>query len=468
MTGCSDHESFTSSQSARLTFSTDTLSFDTLFAKVSSPTYAFWVYNRTGNDIRCENVKIESGNQSGFRANVDGEYLGSTTGYRITDVNIRRNDSLCVFVELTAAENGQINPQKISDNLVFTLQNGAEQKVALTACVWDAKFLRGLCVRNDTVINSPMRPVVVYDEITVDSSATLTVSAGTTLYFHSGAGIDVYGRLVCDGEVGKEVVLRGDRTDRMFSYLPYDRISGQWQGINFHESSYGNRFAYTDLHGACNGIVCDSSDVSRVKLSIENCSVHNCQGYGMKLINCWVNAQNSLFSNALNDCVAIYGGNVVLQHCTLAQFYPFDNNRGVALSFYNNFEGKPLPLFCMDCLNTIITGYGDDVISSMSFSEGINTDFNYRFVNSLIRTHRPAEIDGRLQDVIIESEVNTDSIGENNFQLIDIDVQNYDFHLAPMSKAINHGSTKYTLPIDRDGRIRDEKPDIGCYEFLVE
>ena len=92
------------------------------------------------------------------------------------------------------------------------------------------------------------------------------------------------------------VVMRGDRTDRMFDYLPYDMVSGQWKGIRFHSSSYENSINYTDIHSTFDGVVCDSSDLSRVKLQLYNSTVHNCQGYGVKAENCVLDIRNSQIS----------------------------------------------------------------------------------------------------------------------------------------------------------------------------
>ena len=73
------------------------------------------------------------------------------------------------------------------------------------------------------------------------------------------------GRLFINGEPKKRVLLRGSRLDKMFSNLPYDRVSGQWQGLHFYGSSYQNTLSYVDIRGCFNGIVCDSSDINRVK-----------------------------------------------------------------------------------------------------------------------------------------------------------------------------------------------------------
>ena len=78
----------------RLTFSIDSVTVDTIFSRVSSSTRAFWVYNKGKSGIRCQNVRLAKGNQTGFRVNVDGIYLGASEGWQTSDIEIRRGDSI--------------------------------------------------------------------------------------------------------------------------------------------------------------------------------------------------------------------------------------------------------------------------------------------------------------------------------------------------------------------------------------
>ena len=467
---CTDDDSFSTSPSNLLTFSSDTISMDTVFSTVPTTTRTIWVYNRSGDGIRCTNVRLANGNQTGFRVNVDGEYLSPTAGYQVQNVEIRKGDSIRVFVELTSPNNGVDGPQLLEDELVFSLESGVEQRVNLNAHTWDATFLRDYVVSEDFTLSSSGRPVVIYGGLTVDSLATLTITPGTTLYFHGDAGIDVYGRLVAEGTAEDNIVLRGDRTDWMFDYLPYDMVSGQWQGVKFHGSSYDNVVAFTDIHGTFDGVVCDSSDVSVTKLTMRNSTVHNCQGYGVKAVNSKLDLSNCQITNTLQNCVAVFGGDVTMKHCTLAQFYPFDSNRGAALMYANSYEGVSLPLVRMECVNSIVTGYGEDMVMAVNSDEDGGVPFNYRFVNSLLRTEK-VEGDDNLVGIIWEDvtaeDVDTSAVmGEENFRLVDIDMQRYDFHLDSLSYAIGAADKSCSLPDDRDGRQRDDAPDMGCYEFF--
>ena len=471
-TSCSDDDSFTTSSNNLLTFSVDTIRMDTVFSKVPTSRRSLWVYNKSGDGIRCTSVRLVNGNRSGFRVNVDGTYLGKESGYQTSDVEIRNKDSIFINIELTSPQNNKIGPQYMEDDLVFVLESGVEQKVNLNAYSWDADIIRNLCIKNDTVISSD-RPIVVYGNMTIDSLATATIVPGTTIYFHSGSGLDVYGRLLAEGTAEKNIVFRGDRTDKMFDYLPYDMVSGQWNGIHFHSSSFQNLMSYTDTHGTFDGIVCDSSDVSKLKLALYNSIVHNCQGYGLKSVNSVVDVRNCQLTNALKDCVAIYGGGALFLNCTIAQFYPFDTNYGAALRFTNGIEDEDgkhdYPLYQMDCINSLVTGYADDVV--MGVVRDSTVAYSYKFVSSILRIDSLEENEN-IRNVIWENvdsvDIDTVSGGEKNFRLVDRYKQHYDFHLSERSRAIGAATTEaeYAMPIDRDGRRRDDRPDIGCYEFV--
>lgn len=464
---CTDDDSFSASRANVLTFSSDTITFDTLFSRVPTATRTFWVYNHSGDGIRCASVRLENGNQTGFRVNVDGIYLGSSQGYQTNEIEIRDKDSIRVFVELTSPNTNAATPQLIEDNLVFTLESGVEQHVNLRGYSWDADIYGLLEIHNDTTISAVNKPMIIQAELRVDSGATLTVAPGSTIYFGQKAGINVYGRLIANGSADANVTFRGDRIDHMFDYLPYDRVPGQWQGIHFYESSYENSLSYTDIHSTYNGVVCDSSNVQRLKLQAYNTTIHNCQGYGLVETNSVVDLWNCQITNTLNDCAAFFGGGAMLRHCTIAQFYPFDSNRGVALRFANYRDKKNYPLYQFDVYNSLVTGYADDVVMG-DFHDDV--DAAYMFSHCILRTIKPDTLnEEQFSHVVFENVEDTAAItGEKHFKDIDADQQYYDFHLDSLSTAID---SAIVLPngysaTDRDGRQRDDRPDIGCYEYI--
>lgn len=467
MAACTDDDSFTTSSSARLTFSTDTVNLDTVFSTVPTSTHTFFVYNRGDDGLRIRTVRLARGNQSGYRVNVDGTYLDNSTGSVANDFEVRKGDSIRVFVELTSPVNNEEEPQKVQDELVFALESGVEQRVVLRAWSWDAQIIDTLAIKSDTTIAS-IKPVLVRRGISVDSAATLTVLSPTRLYFKSGAGIDVYGRLKVQGSADEtgDVVFRGERTDRMFSYLPYDRVSGQWRGIRLHPTSTGNTIDFADIHSAEYGIQCDSAayDSTVFRLVLSNSTIHNCKGYGLVATNSNVALYNSQLSNTLGDCLCVMGGKAEVVYCTLAQFYPFSANRGVALRFTNFNSNANIPLYGFVCYNSLITGYAEDEV--MGESKDSTVAYAYYFANCIMRT--PPVTDSTklapFDNVLMETP--KDSVqGKAHFRIVDEDNLYYDFRLDSLSTAIGRATPIYWLPSDRRGRFRGDKPDIGCYQY---
>ena len=425
---CKDDDNFGVSNGLRLSFANDTVCLDTVFSRTPSSTYAFWVHNKNDEGIRLSDIHLKRRNQTGFRVNVDGSYLDNTLGSQVSNLEIRRNDSILVFVELTSSENSQQDPQLVEDDLLFTLESGVQQKVNLRAWSWDAMKYDNLLVTQDSVIESAT-PIIIYKGLTICEGVTLTIR-NTMLYFHDQAGIEAYGNLVTDS-----CLMRGDRLDRMFDYLPYDRVSGQWKGIHFHESSAKNRLSRTEIRNAGNAIILDSArlDTTQVRLSMTQCIVHNAKGHGLEAVNAFISLRDCQFTNTWGDCVSVIGGVADISYCTLAQFYPFNANRGAALRFSNYRDETDIPLYRLCCEGSIVTGYDDDVL--MGGIRDTTAAFNYRFIKTLLRTPKVESADSvRFSDVLWETP--KDSIqGIKHFKIIDEKNLYYDFHLDSLSTA---------------------------------
>ena len=407
LTACSDNDSFTTDRSHRLTFTTDTVRMDTLFATVPSATYTFWVHNQSGDGLRLRSVRLERSGQSGFRVNVDGSYLNPV----VNNLEIREGDSLRVFVEVTAFENQSPDPQLVEDNLLFTLESGVEQRVNLRTYSWNAELWQTVDVTADQTIESAT-PIVIYGGINVAKDAMLTIK-NTELYFHDGAGITVDGALTVENSL-----LRGDRLDHMFDYLPYDRVSGQWKGITVNPHAVGCLLLDSELRNAMDGIVADTTTVV-----LSGSTVHNCKGSGLWAHDCVVDIQYSTLSNTLKDCLTLLGCQATLDHVTLAQFYPLSANRGFALRFEPSEQ-----VFSLTCSNTLVTGYAEDVIEGE-----VDENSKYSFANCLLRTVVPEDTQF-FKDVIWEKK-DDDIQGKKHFVLVDEDNMIYDFRLKEESPA---------------------------------
>ena len=130
-------ERFTTASEDKLTFSTDTLRFDTAFTQLGSATRYFKIYNPHNRRIRISRIYLEQGDQSRFQLNVDG-----LPGSEHLDLEIAVNDSMYVFAEVTINPNqpASASPFVIQENLVFET-NGNEQKVILEAWGQNAVYL---------------------------------------------------------------------------------------------------------------------------------------------------------------------------------------------------------------------------------------------------------------------------------------------------------------------------------------
>ena len=268
-------------------------------------------------------------------------------------------------------------------------------------------------------------PLVIYGNLTVKEGAELTLR-NTTLYFHDAGGMEIYG-----SPKTEDCVLRGDRLDRMFDYLPYDRISGQWEGLHFYASSKGNELVDTEIRNATDAIVLDQTKLNDAYYSLvmQHCVVHNSKGDGVKVTNAKVLIDHCQLTNAKGDCLAVRGGMAEINYCTIGQFYPFDAERGKAIRFVDE-EDTPLKRFV--CEGTIATGYADDVVEG----ELTTADVDYSFKNCMLRM--PAIDNSHFKDIIWESP--TDEIeGKDQFVKIDEENLDYDFHLSEQSTAKGKG-----------------------------
>jgi hypothetical protein len=215
--------------------------------------------------------------------------------------------------------------------------------------------------------------------------------------------------------------MRGDRLDHMFSYLPYDRVKGQWQGIRLMKMSLGNEMENCEIRNTMDAILCDSAS-----LSMKNCIVHNCEGYGVKGSNSDIEIDYCQITNCLSDCLLADGGIVHVNHSTLAQFYPFSANRGAALRFDTGKRGVSI-----SCENTLATGYAADVV--FGDVQDSTLVYQYSFKNCLLRTDSINNPD-YLKDIIWETP--KDSIeGKKHFKTIDEDKFYYDFTIDSISPA---------------------------------
>ncbi len=469
LAACGEMESWTTNPDVRLSFSQDTLAFDTVITGAGSATQTLVVRNVRKDGVRITQVRLGKGTESPFRVNVDGQYLYNGVGQ---DFEVRGEDSIYVraFAKPPVTSSNNIEEQK--DELLFTLESGVVQRVVLTSSGLNVTVMRAEIVESDRVLTTE-RPYHVFDSLVVSAGCTLTLPAGCTLMLHDGADIIVHGTLRAEGTLEKPVVLRGDRTDRMFPYLPYDNTPNRWGGVHITGESRGNKFVQLDLHSSDYGITVDSTDIvslSEPVLTIENSVLHNIGGPGLTLCKTWATVIGTQLSNTLGNVVSVAGGDVQFIHCTLAQFYPFSANRGYALWLTNKEEESEIPLKRAHFVNCVITGYAEDVVmGNLTEEKEGEAKIDYLFQNCFLRTVA-SDDEERFRNIIYDVQGNVELVAEKNFKLFDTENFLYDF--APEAASAIRGLADFDIanqyPIDRSGvnRLADGQPDAGAYESM--
>jgi len=465
-----DFEDYSNSPQNLLTFSVDTLSFDTVLTTVNSPVLSFRVYNKNSKPLLISSVQLAEGTNSDFRINVDG-----MSGAAFENVEILAKDSLFVFVSVKPKENGQYTPTLSTDAIIFET-NGVQQKVILEACGQDVYTLRGAVLSEDSVLDN-QKPYLIYDSLVIAKGATVEIGEGSVFYMYNNAQLIVNGTIKVKGTVEKPVVFRGSRTDYMVT-IPYDLIPGQWGGIYFSSDSYDNEFENVRIRNGKYGMSLDvCEDPSRSKLYMENVVLTNVSGTLLQSVNCNIVAENCEFSNAQGALLDLTGGSSRFTHCTIVNYYPTnlelgwgksDNQTLILSDVVPNWDGgndDSYPVINAEFYNSIIWG-GSSSTSSIQITDA--DAIPYLFENCLIPNNKPD--DPKVVDCLFQA---TDSLLFQNTNPVDMKTNSFypafDFRLRKDSPAkdIANFEIASQIPYDLTGfyRLTDGHPDLGAYEY---
>ncbi len=451
-----DYEDYSSSPGDVLAFSHDTLSFDTLFSTIGSTTKKLMVYNHNKKPLLISSIQLSGIGRSGFRINVDGR-----AGHSFSNVEIRPNDSMYVFVETTLKENNNNNPIIMLDSIVF-ITNTVKQQVILEAYGQDAYICKNGCIIETDSVFKNDKPYLIYDSLVVRENATLTIPEGTSLFMREKARINIRGVLKITGSRDKPVTIRGERLGSLLG-ISYDKLPGQWAGMYFYPSSFHNEINYAHIRNGVHGISLDSSSLENPKLKIANSVLTNVYYNLFSAVSCDVEAENCEFSNAGQALVSLNGGKYSFTHCTLANYFVWENRKTASLIFKNYIKkGKtdiPIPLLQANFYNCIVYGSSTSEIS-FDKTETVS-DFNYRMDYCLVKMNYEDLNTSYITNYIL----NKDPM----FKTIDRDNVIFDFRLKTGSPAINKGNITYALSVPEDmngvSRVSDEAPDMGAYEW---
>lgn len=452
---CQDDWKFSADSRYSLSFSADTLKMDTVFTGVASASAQFMIYNTNDVGLRFDAV-MGGGSGSPFRMNLDGE--GGTV---ITGLEIPARDSLFCFVSVNIPATDDAAPLEAFDSIRFVLESGAVQCVRLSAQGRNAVRLRGVSIGSDTVFESRL-PYIIYDSLKVMEGATLTLKPGVRMYFHAGAVLDVWGRLVAAGTADSMIVMRGDRLDLMLPELPYDLLNGQWGGIRFRGDSHGNELTYCDIHGGDWGISAYGSGYADTKLTVQSSIIHNVKRNCIEATGCRIEVANSQITNAGLSCLDIAGGVSDFTFCTIAAFSLWNvADQAVVLSDRRGEEA--FPLVGARFRNCIITGYHASEFI-VDVADSVREKVPYSVSNSLVMVRDTT--DAGFSRVVFENS-SKKVYGQYNF--VDRTIRGYGsvFALDSLSCARGIADTlSAEWPVDLAGVPRPlSGADAGCYQY---
>jgi hypothetical protein len=424
-------------------FSKDTIVFDTVFTTVGSTTQQFKIYNPSNKAVKIEEIELMGGANSPFRMNVDG-----VKGTSLGEMILEGKDSLFAFVEVTLSVNGQNLPLIIEDSIRFRT-NGKDQYVKLVVWGQDAYF-HYKDINEGTWAND--KPHVIYGYAAVDSSKTLTITAGTNIYLHKNALIYVYkGSLQVQGMLNQEVVFQGDRLEAM-----YDDVPGQYYGIYFHEA-LPSTIDYAIIKNGTSGVHLFHEDPANTgyTLQLSNTKIYNMSRYGVFIYSgAKVRAENCIISrNETHALLVLEGGDFNFNHCNLLGF---GSAKGPAVGISNHYSNQISGITNVGSIhegtltNCVIYGNND-------FNLAIDTlqmngvTLNFQFSNCLIRS------DSIFSDPYFTNVLwNQNPLFENTAQ--------GDFLYLPNSP-LNGNGLNTGLTLDIFGNPRQNPPDIGAVEL---
>lgn len=467
---CRKENNINPDSNLKLSFSADTVLFDTVFTSLGSATHQLKVYNRHNDDLKISSIRLVGGEASPFRINLDGE-----NAVEFYDKVIPAKDSLFSFMRVTINPNDANTPFVVEDELEF-ITNGNTQTVKLLAWGQNANYIVADKVVNiggvpyhyhivadslETTIWTNERPYVVYGYALINSYGTLKIEAGTKVYCHQGGGIFSWsdGQLIIDGTAEEPVVIQGDRLEAYYKDTP-----GQWEQILLMDGRAGadHRVSHAIIRNGIIGLNCQSSmKVTQCALRIDNTIIENQSGYGLFSILYPVEAKNFVIANCGTNNVWAFGGDYRFVHGTIANYWSGNehkNNVAISVSNYSidgyTEEAFYYP-FNMEVDNCIVYGAQKDEFET-HFGPG--ADSTYLFDHCLIKTEKLANATNGFSHCLFNQEPYFSDYANNNFHIDSI-----------ASAVIGTGNPLFgnEVPYDLDGVSRTGMPDMGAYQYLL-
>ncbi len=460
---CRKHDEISTDSSVKLSFSADSVVFDTVFTSLGTITLPLKVYNRNNERIQIASILLNSGSQSVFRVNIDG-----TPGLEVNNVEIAPNDSLYIFIRATIDPQDQSNPFVVEDDLIFNT-NGNEQKVKLVAWGQDAVYILAdrqiqgfppfkiIADSMQTTVWTADKPFVIYGYALIDSYGELIIEEGARIHFHDKSGLWAFadGVLKVRGSLENPVIFQGDRLDQAYRNIP-----GQWDRIWLMEGrqGYDHEIEYAIIRNGYIGLQAESFlRPTENKVSIRNTIIENHSGMGIYAVLFHIDAENLVVANTGNYTMALTGGGLYdFRHATIANNWANSPRNNPALLVNNWLPDSLGPVAIplqFNIGNSIVHGSNTEEIQ-LDFVDGAEKTFVFDHCN--VRTQR-----NLIEWPEFINCTSNESPRYRNYQA-------FNFRPDTLSPVIGQGSHEIAalVPFDLDGINRTFSPDLGAYQFV--
>lgn len=343
---CEKDEDITAELNAKLSFSIDSVLFDTVFTSIGSTSRRLKVYNTNEKAILISEIKLTGGNSSAYSLNINGQ-AASEVGL----LKLNGNDSMNVFIKVNVNPTDQKSPFIVKDSIQF-LYNGQKKSIPLVAYGQNANFITNASIKTNTTWDNKL-PYLIYKSITIEDGATLSIAPGSKILFHSSATMSIKGTLNVLGTKTDSVLFASDRLEQLYSEEP-----GQWNGLHFYPQSKNSQINYAIIKNAVAGITADSlSLTSEPKLLLTNTLIKNMEVVGFLGYQTSLTGFNNLFYNCGQYLVyGVGGGKYNLKQNTFAGYSPQYVRKTAAVYFSDFISSTQADHLTLDVQNNIVWG----------------------------------------------------------------------------------------------------------------
>jgi hypothetical protein len=298
---------------------------------------------------------------------------------------------------------------------------------------------------------------------------TLTIEAGTNIYFHDGAGLYSHGNIIANGTFENPIVFQGDRLEDNYQDAPE-----QWQGIILFSGSHDNEFNYVNIKNAVTGLqVGTIEQEGNASLSITNSRIENMAYAGLFALKSDIYGFNNVIANCGFYAAAfLVGGNYEFYHSTIANYWGGYSSRARKTSslVLSNVLVIDKPDGSKETLvgdlekatfgNCIIYG---NIVKEIELGRSEEAAYNYFFDHCIVQMPDTFNTSDKDHFKNVWKGTECDPVFIDPY-----DKYSYELDTLSPAKDIGNSAISIMFPLDvkQKSREADEGPDLGAYERI--